>query len=127
MAELSAKKLSVGQETKHEPDNCINGINVMRIPSRDAYAFALQLVDVLFPKEELGSSLLFKSKKSSKQGLDSARVQQLLSLLDKRYGAERWDIKTLTSKVNQKCRDSGSEFMKKEPVPTYIDAEDAED
>ena len=83
----------------------INGINVMRIPSRDAYSFGLQLMDVLFTKEELASSLLFKSKKSEKPGLDGERVQRLLGLLDKRYG-DQWDLKTFSAKANQKCRDS---------------------
>ena len=47
-----------------------NGVNVMRIPARDAYSYGLQLMDILFTKEELSSSLLFKSKKSEKPGLD---------------------------------------------------------
>ena len=72
----------------------------MRIPSRDAYAFALQLMDVLFTKEELASSLIFQSKKSDKPALDPQRVQQLLNFVD------NWDLKTLTAKANQKCRDS---------------------
>ena len=39
----------------------INGRKVMRIPARDAYAFALQLMDTLFTKEEMSKSLLYKS------------------------------------------------------------------
>ena len=76
----------------------------MRIPSRDAYAFALQLMDVLFTKEELASSLIFQSKKSDKPALHPQRVQQLLNFVDNRY-ADNWDLKTLTAKANQKCRD----------------------
>ena len=38
----------------------VNGVNVMRIPSRDAYSFGLQLLNILFTKEELAVSLLFK-------------------------------------------------------------------
>ena len=30
-----------------------NGINIMRIPARDAYAYGLHLMDILFAKEEL--------------------------------------------------------------------------
>ena len=41
----------------------VNGVNVMRIPSRDAYSFGLQLLNILFTKEELAVSLLCKSKK----------------------------------------------------------------
>ena len=73
--------------------------------SRDAYAFALQLMDVLFTKEELASSLIFPSKKSDKPALDPQRVQQLLNFVDKWY-ADNWDLKTLTTKANHKCRDS---------------------
>ena len=50
------------------------------------------------------SSLLFKSKKSDKPGLNQGRVEKMMRLIERRYGND-WDIKTLTSKVNQKCRD----------------------
>jgi hypothetical protein len=56
----------------------VNGINLLRIPARDAYAYGLNLLDSLFSKEELFTSLLFKSKKSEKPGLDSVRVEKLL-------------------------------------------------
>ena len=82
----------------------VGGVSVLRLPSRDAYSFALQLVDILFTKEELQSSLLFKSKKSDKPGLDQGRVEKMMRLIERRYGND-WDNKTLTSKVNQKCRD----------------------
>ncbi len=35
----------------------INGMNITRLPTRDAYSYGLQLIDLLFTKEELGSSL----------------------------------------------------------------------
>ena len=75
----------------------------MRLPARDAYAFGLQLLDILFIKEELGSSPFMKSKISDKPGLDAARVQQLLSLVDKTLG-DNWDIKTQALKCNHKCQ-----------------------
>ena len=80
----------------------------MRIPSRDAYSFALQLLTILFSKEELSASLLFKSKKSEKPALDQGRVEKMLKIIEKRYGND-WDLKTLTQKVNQKCRDSAKD------------------
>lgn len=43
----------------------VNGVDILKIPSRDAYSYALQLMDILFSKEELASSLIFKSKKST--------------------------------------------------------------
>lgn len=81
----------------------------MRIPSRDAYSFSLQLLTILFTKEELSASLLFKSKKSEKPGLDQGRVEKMLKIIEKRYGND-WDLRTLTQKVNQKCRDSAKDI-----------------
>ncbi len=96
---------SSSSEVKTEGE-VINGINVSRIYSRDAYSYALQLMEILFTKEEMAVSLLFKSRKSAKSGLDKQRVEKMLSLIEKRYGNTSWDLKTLTSKVNQKCRDA---------------------
>lgn len=85
----------------------VNGVNVLQISTRDAYSFGLQLLDMMFSKEELGSSLLFKSKRSPKPGLDKERVGKLLSYVDMRYKGT-YDLKTFTAKVNQKCRDANS-------------------
>ncbi len=91
---------------KQEGSDCTeNGVNLMRIPARDAYSYGLQLMDILFTKEELSKSLLFKSKKSDKPSLEQERVSRLLGYIDKRYG-DQWDVKCFTSKANQKCRDS---------------------
>ena len=70
----------------------INGISVSRLPTRDAYSHGLRLLDILFTKEELAGSLLFSSKKSNKPGLDSQKVEQLLNLIERRYGND-FDIK----------------------------------
>ena len=51
----------------------------MRLPAPSPYTFALSVLDVLFTKEELSSSLLFSSKKSEKPALDHTRVETLLS------------------------------------------------
>ena len=95
-----------------KPESCddaadtINGVNVMRLPSRDAYSFALQLMDILFTREELASCLMFKSKKSDKPALDHEKVEKILQYVEQKYGLDKWDIKTMTAKANQKCRDS---------------------
>jgi len=137
----------------------VSGTNLLRLPARDVYSYALSLVDIIFTKEELSSSLLFKSAKSEKPGLPSLLFKSaksekpglpklgvdklfgkwrskgnvpaslkevcrvawscsshcsffvLCSLLlpiaciEKRYG-KSYEIRTLTSKVNQKCRDT---------------------
>ena len=90
----------------------INGRNVMRLPSRDAYSFALQLLDAMFTKDELSKSLLYKSNKSSKPGLDEGKVKQLITLVERRFSKEEWKMKTLISKVNQKCHDSKAIVIK---------------
>ena len=53
----------------------------MRLSATDVYAFRLQLMDILFTKEEQSSSLLFASKKSKRVGLDRERVDKLLGKL----------------------------------------------
>ena len=90
----------------------INGRNVMRLPARDAYAFALLLMDAMFSKEELSVSLLYKSDKSKKPGLDEEKVNHMMRLVEKRFGEKGWNEKTLISKANQKCRDSKSIVIK---------------
>lgn len=82
----------------------------MHIPSRDAYSFGLQLLNILFTKEELAVSLLFKSKKSTKPGLDQGRVEKMLKLIERRFGSD-WDLRTLSQKVNQKCHDSAKDVQ----------------
>ena len=71
-------------------------------------------MDLLFSKEELASSLLFKSKskKSLKPPLEQKRVEELLQAVDAKFGANSYDIKVLTAKANQKCRDSKEKEMK---------------
>ena len=44
----------------------VNGVNILRLSAKDVYAYGLQLIDVLFTKEEQSRSLLFSSKKSPK-------------------------------------------------------------
>lgn len=105
MGEGRTSDCGVNIVKKEDPENTVGGVNLMRLSSRDAYSFALQLLDILFTKEELASSLLFQSKKSDKPGLDQERVEKLLNFVERRY-CENWDLRTLTSKANQKCRDS---------------------
>ena len=91
----------------------VGGINVALLPAKDAYAYALILLDAMFTKEELSQSLMFKTSKSSKPPLDEKRIQRLICLVEKRYPG-KIDMKILKAKVNQKCRDSGIVKVKKE-------------
>lgn len=105
IVELIKSRPPAGNVSVKEEGNgslVVEGVHVMRLPSRDAYSFGLQLLDIFFTK---ATSLLFKSKKSDKPELNQEKVQQLLSCIEKRYG-RNWDIKTFTTKANQKCRDS---------------------
>lgn len=47
-------------EQHEDSEYIINGKNVMRIPVSGPYSFGFQLLDMLFTKEELGKSLLYK-------------------------------------------------------------------
>ncbi|MCG8625123.1 MAG: hypothetical protein MJE68_24385 [Proteobacteria bacterium] len=42
------------------------------------YGYALTLLDTLFTREEQNQCLMFKSKKSDKPGLDTAKVEEHL-------------------------------------------------
>ena len=82
----------------------LNGINLLRIPARDAYAYALSLMDALFTKQELSSSLIFYSKKSDKPALDRERVDKLLGKYKSTYiahflyrGRNRYHFQTCIS------------------------------
>jgi hypothetical protein len=55
----------------------VHGVDLLRIPSQDVYAYALSVLDVLFTKKELEESLLFASVKSTKPPLEKSRVDQL--------------------------------------------------
>ena len=85
-------------------------------------------MEILFSKEEMKKSLLFPSKKSDKPGLEEERVAKLIGititvpcavyyslmlciiifigLVEKKYAKDTWNIKVLTQKANQKCRDT---------------------
>ena len=52
----------------------MDGINLLRIPSKDAGAYGRALLDTLFTKAEQRSHVLFKTSKSSKPPLDRAKV-----------------------------------------------------
>ena len=55
-------------------------VNLMRLPAPTPCAFGLAVVDSLFTKQELASSLLFESKKSENPPLDRKRVEILLGV-----------------------------------------------
>ena len=67
----------------------VNGINVLQLSARDVYAVGLQLLDVMFTKEEQSCSLLFASKKSTRVGLDGEHVDKLLGELPFNYSMAR--------------------------------------
>ncbi len=55
----------------------VDGVNLLRIPARDAYAYGRRLLDVLFTKSEQRASILLTSKKTNKPPLDQQRVHKL--------------------------------------------------
>ena len=60
------------------PIHKVNSINLKMIHARDAYAYALALMDILFTPAEMSSSLLFASKRSLRPTLDIVKVEKLL-------------------------------------------------
>ena len=95
----------------------IGGRNVMRLPASGPYNFGFHLLDILFTKEELGKSLLYKTSRCTKSVLDEEKVQKLLYLVEKRYGDRNdWNEKKLISNLNQKCRNSAPRTVKQEPT-----------
>ena len=98
-------KPSVKEEERVEEEEESILKAVRRSHARDAYSYGLQIMDVLFTKEELCKLLLFDSKKSIKPGLDKKKVEEMLGEIDRKFG-DKWDIKIFTAKANQKCRDS---------------------
>ncbi len=55
----------------------VDGVNLLRIPARDAYAYGRRLLDVLFTKIEQRASILLTFKKTNKPALDQQRVHKL--------------------------------------------------
>ena len=90
---------SINEGTTTASEDFIHGVNISSLPAKDAYAYALILLDSLFTKEELGCSLMYKSPKSSKPALDNRRVNQLISLVQKRYKPHEYNMKILISKM----------------------------
>ena len=63
----------------------VNGINLLKVHATDEFAYGRLLLDTLFTRAELKDSLVFKSTKSEKPGLDKKRVELLLSKLSPKY------------------------------------------
>ena len=98
---LSLLKANHSEVKKEQEDHVINGVNLKRVYSRDAYSYGLQLLDILFTKEEQSSSLLFTSKRSPKQALEKSKVKKLLSLVKEKY-KDGWDMKIFICKNKPK-------------------------
>lgn len=50
-------------------------MNLLRIPSKDAYSYGRALLDQLFTKQEQKPAVVLKSSKSSKPALSPRRVE----------------------------------------------------
>ena len=72
-------------EEQKETKFLYKGVNINRISAASPYAYGLQLMDMLFDKEELRTSLLFESKKSEKLCLDKERVAKLFELIEDKF------------------------------------------
>ena len=54
-----------------------------------------------------------------KPGLDQGHVEKMLKLIEKQFGND-WDLRTLTQKVNQKCRDSAKDVALHAQITTLL-------
>ena len=100
----------------------VDGINLLHIPSKDAYAYARTLLNMLFTKQEQ-KSVVLKSSKSLKPP-SPRRVQKLfgksMSLQTCTYTIYFWSTfqtmsnedmdNDLMATLNQKCRDAKPDF-----------------
>ena len=55
----------------------VNGLSLLAISGTTPYAFALNVLDVLFTKAELAGSLLQASRSTTRKAFDEAKVQFL--------------------------------------------------
>lgn len=55
----------------------VDGVNLLRVPAKDAYAYGRTLLDLLFTKEEQKKSVVLKTKKSTKPPLEQERVETM--------------------------------------------------
>ena len=54
-----------------------NRVDVLSIPARDVFSYGQLLLDVFFTREVLSNSLVYKSSKSDKPGMDTDRVKTI--------------------------------------------------
>ena len=134
-------------------NHLINGRNVMLMPTRDEYQFALDLTGMLFTKEELGNGLFIKeelanglcfiNQQSTKPPLDQRKVQvtvHVLQLFKKLHDdpvfqverivelvVERYphaDMNNIRRRMNQKCRDAQAQLAKTSAISQQREGED---
>ena len=55
----------------------VNGLSLLLVSGTTPYAFALNVLDILFTKAELAGSLLEASRRSTRKALDKTKVQLL--------------------------------------------------
>ena len=104
-------KLLMNKGDASKQELIIKGVNVRRLHADCPYGYGLQLMDVLFTKEEMAGSLLLESKLSTKPGLDKEHVNKLFELIEDKFKDSKsyrknWNPKVFILKANQKCRDS---------------------
>ncbi|KAL5502743.1 hypothetical protein EMCRGX_G009564 [Ephydatia muelleri] len=89
----------------------VNGVNVLHLLAKTPYLFGLQLLDMLFTRAELSSSLLFKSTKSERGVLDPTKVSRIIDIMNKRYNQTEWNMATFVSKANQNTQGPSYELF----------------
>ena len=66
--------MSKGKEEAIPANHLIKGRNVIKMPTRDGYQFSLDLLAMLFTREELAEGLCFVNNRSIKPPLDHRKA-----------------------------------------------------
>ena len=118
---VEGKQATEKDDNKENTNLLYNGLDLRKANALNGpYSYGLNLMDVLFDKEEMSTSLLFKpsSTKSRKSGLNEEKVQKLFELIaekfkDNEFYKKEWNMKLFINKANQKCRDAARVLKKR--------------
>ena len=106
-----------------EEELLIKGVNVRRLHADCLYSYGLQLMAILFSKEELAASLMLESKRSNKPPLDKDQVNKFFALIEQKFKDNKSYRKTWNPYLLQKqikCRDT-LKFVKVEHDEDHVD------
>ena len=83
---MKLERLLITNEVDAEvtKEQIVKRVDIMLIPTHNAYTFGLQLLDKFFTKDELGSCIAFQGTRSKKTLLNQEKLCQLIELIMQR-------------------------------------------